>query len=64
MTIDRAEKLAQESDSELERTLRGRPVVAADAMGELARLLSAFDERRRSSELLALRESTRAKERS
>lgn len=63
MTIDRAEKLAQESESELQRTLRGT-VVPTDAHGALARLLSAFDARRRSSEMLALRESTRAIKRS
>ena len=59
MTTDATESLAKESDSELERTVRAvaRP---GDAPGVLARLLSAFDNRHRRRETLALRESTRA----
>jgi hypothetical protein len=55
MTTDATESLVKESDRELERTVR-----AADAPGVLARLLSAFDNRHRRREALALRESTKA----
>ena len=53
MTTDATESLAKESDSELERTVRAvaRP---GDAPGVLARLLSAFDNRHRRRETLAL----------
>lgn len=56
---DRTEHLVQESDRELKQTVRAsaRP---ADARGVLARLLSAFDNRHRRREALALRESTKA----
>lgn len=59
MTTDATESLVTESDRELEQTVRAttRP---ADAPGVLARLLSAFDNRHRRREALALRESTRA----
>jgi hypothetical protein len=59
MSTDPAEKMVEESESELELAVRvtARP---SDDPIVLARLLSAFDARRRSRETLALRESTRA----
>jgi hypothetical protein len=59
MATDAMDKLVKESDRELERTVRAAPR-PADAPHVLARLLSAFDDRHRRRETLALRESTRA----
>ncbi len=59
MATDAAEKLIQESESELERAVR-LTALPDDASGGLVRLLWAFDARRRSRETLAIRESAQA----
>ena len=53
------EKLADESDSELEKTLRG-PAPSDDAAATLTRLLWAFDTRRRRREAIAIEQSVQA----
>jgi hypothetical protein len=58
MSKDATEKLVEESESELERAVRGTARPADPIV--LARLLQAFDARRRSRETLALRETMRA----
>ena len=53
------EKLADESDSELEKTLRGA-APADDSVATLTRLLWAFDTRRRRREAIAIEQSVQA----
>ena len=59
MSIDPADKTAQETERELEQTVRA----TARGAEALARLLAAFDARRRSRDTRALLESTRVVER-
>ncbi len=62
MPIDPAEQIAEETERELERTVRST-ARGAEAHEALARLLAAFDARRRSRDTRALLESTRVVQR-
>jgi hypothetical protein len=57
--MDTMEKLAAEREFELEEAARTSTRLS-ETTASLARLLSAFDARRRSRETLALRQSARA----